>query len=206
MSVEISRKKTLVFSAIAILSPLLVLAVLEVGLRAARYGGETALFESPEKLHGFYLVPGRRIGARYFRRAKSPLSLSFDASLTRKPAHGIRIFVMGESAPAGFPYPANPAFLNVLVDALQEVLPNDTVEVANLGITATNSYTIADHAPEAIAQRPDAVRIYAGHHERASIARRVGNAEWARSRDRLLAWLHAPDPRSRPPICLRVNA
>jgi tetratricopeptide (TPR) repeat protein len=35
----------------------------------------------------------------------------------------------------------------------------------NLGITATNSYTIADLAPEVIAQRPDAVLIYAGHNE-----------------------------------------
>jgi tetratricopeptide (TPR) repeat protein len=72
---------------------------------------------------------------------------------------------MGESAAAGFPYQANGAFSNVLADALQDVLPNDTVEVVNLGIAATNSYTIADLAPEVIAQRPDAILIYAGHNE-----------------------------------------
>jgi tetratricopeptide (TPR) repeat protein len=72
---------------------------------------------------------------------------------------------MGESAAAGFPYPANGAFSNVLADALQDVLPSDTVEVVNLGITATNSYTIADLAPDVIAQRPDAILIYAGHNE-----------------------------------------
>jgi lysophospholipase L1-like esterase len=165
LSAELSRKKTLVFSVIAVFSPLVLLGVLEVGLRAGRYGGETPLFEAPAKLHGIYLVPGRRVGARYFPRAKSPPSPPFDAFLVRKPVHGLRIFVMGESAAAGFPYPANGAFSNVLADALQDVLPNDTVEVVNLGITATNSYTIADLAPEVIAQRPDAVLIYAGHNE-----------------------------------------
>lgn len=165
MSAEFSRRKTFVFSVIAVLSPLMLLAVLEVGLRAAHYGGETPLFESPEKFHGLYLVPGRRVGARYFPRAKSPPSPPFDAFLVRKPVHGIRIFVMGESAAAGFPYPANGAFSNVLANALQDVLPSDTVEVVNLGIAATNSYTIADLAPDVIAQRPDAILIYAGHNE-----------------------------------------
>jgi len=165
LSAELSRRKTLVFSVIAILSPLVLLGVLEVGLRAGHYGGETPVFEAPDKLHGVYLIPGRRIGARYFPRAKSPPSPPFDAFLVRKPAHGFRIFVMGESAAAGFPYPANGAFSNVLSDALQDVLPNDTVEVVNLGIAATNSYTIADLAPDVIAQRPDAILIYAGHNE-----------------------------------------
>ncbi len=165
MNAELSRRKTLVFSVIAVLSPFLFLGILEVGLRAAHYGGETPLFESPNKLHGLYLVPGRRVGARYFPRAKSPPSPPFDAFLVHKPAHGIRIFVMGESVAAGFPYLANGAFSNVIADALQDVLPSDTVEVVNLGIAATNSYTIADLAPEVIAQQPDAILIYAGHNE-----------------------------------------
>lgn len=153
------------FSVIAILSPLILLALLEVGLRVGRYGGDTPLFEAPAKLHGIYLVPGRRLGARYFPRAKSPPSPPVDAFLVRKPLHGLRIFVMGESAAAGFPYVANGAFSNVLADVLQDVLPNDTVEVVNLAISATNSYMIADLAPDVIAQRPDAVLIYAGHNE-----------------------------------------
>ena len=165
MSVELSRKKTLVFSVIAALSPLLLLALLEVGLRAAHYGGETPLFESPKKLHGLYLVPGRRVGARYFPRAQSPPSPSFDAFLVRKPMHAIRIFVMGESAAAGFPYQANAAFSYVIADVLQDAFPSDTIEVVNLGISATNSYTIADLVPDVIAQKPDAVLIYAGHNE-----------------------------------------
>ena len=139
--------------------------MLELGLRAGHYGGDTPLFEAPEKLHGLYLVPGRRVGARYFPRAKSTPSPPADVFLRQKPAHGLRIFVMGESAAAGFPYPANAAFSNVVRDALQDVLPADTVEVVNLGIAATNSYTITDLAREVIAQSPDAILIYGGHNE-----------------------------------------
>ena len=162
---ELSRRKGLIFSVITLLFPLAFLILLELGLRAARYGGETPLFEAPEKLHGRYLVPGRRVAARYFPRAKSPPTPPVDAFLVKKPTHGMRIFVMGESAAAGFPYPANAALSNVVHDALQDVLPNDTIEVVNLGIAATNSYTIADLAPEVIAQHPDAILIYAGHNE-----------------------------------------
>lgn len=79
--------------------------------------------------------------------------------------HAIRIFVMGESAAAGFPYQANAAFSYVIADVLQDAFPSDTIEVVNLGISATNSYTIADLVPDVIAQKPDAVLIYAGHNE-----------------------------------------
>src|SRR5258705_11816531 len=61
--------------------------------------------------------------------------------------------------------PATGACESVLADALQDVLPTDTVEVVNLGIAATNSYAIADLAHDVIAQRPDAILIYAGHNE-----------------------------------------
>src|SRR5262249_679003 len=42
---------------------------------------------------------------------------------------------------------------------------NDSVEVINLGIPATNSYALVDMVNEIIAQHPDAVLIYAGHNE-----------------------------------------
>src|ERR1019366_9354225 len=75
------------------------------------------------------------------------------------------LFVMGESSAAGFPYPPNGTFARVIRDALTDVLPADTVEVVNLGMAATNSYTIADLAHDVIDQKPDAVLIYGGHNE-----------------------------------------
>jgi lysophospholipase L1-like esterase len=72
---------------------------------------------------------------------------------------------MGESTTAGFPFPANGTFSRVLNDALQDALPDARVEVINVGIPATNSYALVDELPEVLAQKPDAVLIYAGHNE-----------------------------------------
>jgi lysophospholipase L1-like esterase len=48
---------------------------------------------------------------------------------------------------------------------LRDVLSEDSVEVVNLGIAATNTYALVDMAREIRAQAPDAVVIYAGHNE-----------------------------------------
>ena len=44
-------------------------------------------------------------------------------------------------------------------------MPDKTVEVINLGISAVNSYTLFDQVDEIIEQKPDAILIYAGHNE-----------------------------------------
>jgi lysophospholipase L1-like esterase len=160
-----SRGKKAAFTAIALAFPFIVLAILEIGLRIAGYGAQPPLFDSPEFVQGTLLVPNQEIGARYFPREKYPPSPPGDFFLAIKPPNALRLFVMGESAAAGFPYPRNGTFSRVLQDALQDVLPNDTVEVINLGIAATNSYTIADLAREVVQQHPDAILIYAGHNE-----------------------------------------
>jgi len=46
---------------------------------------------------------------------------------------------------------------------LHDVLPEDSVEVINLGIPATNSFALLDQANEVISQHPDAVVLYVGH-------------------------------------------
>ena len=84
--------------------------------------------------------------------------------------------INGQSAAAGFPYPANASFSHFVHDFLQDVLPADTVEIINLGIAATNSYTMVDMVDEVISQRPDAILIYGGHNEYYG-AMGVGSAE-----------------------------
>lgn len=163
-----ARRKALkkaAFTAITVLFPFIVLGLLELGLRIAGYGALPPLFDSPELMRGTLLVPNQHVGARYFPREQHPPSPPADFFLANKPPNALRLFVMGESAAAGFPYPHNGTFSRVLRDALQDVLPDDTVEVINLGIAATNSYTIADLASEVVRQQPDAILIYAGHNE-----------------------------------------
>ena len=160
-----SRRKAIAFLLITLALPFLLLGALEAGLRAAGYGGSLQAFETPESMHGRYRIPSSNLGRRYFPQERFPPTPPGDAFLVEKPLNSIRLFVLGESSTAGFPYSANGTFSRVLRDALRDVLPGDTVEVVNLGMAATNSYTIADVARDVIAERPDAVLIYGGHNE-----------------------------------------
>lgn len=161
----LSPVKAALFLLITVAFPFLLLGLLEAGLRLGHYGGSTAAFEVPEVLGGKYKVPGENVGRRYFPTEKYPPSPPGDPFLIDKPAHSMRIFVLGESSAAGFPYPPNGTFARVLRDVLTDVLPRDTVEVINMGMAATNSYTIVDLADELIREKPDAVIIYGGHNE-----------------------------------------
>ena len=161
----LSPARARLFLAITLALPLLILAALEVGLRLGNYGGDTSAFTTPQIYQGRYKAPSERLGKRYFPQERLPPSPPQDAFLADKPAHSMRIFVLGESSAAGFPYQANGTFSAVLRDVLTDVLPSDTVEVINMGMAATNSYTIVDLAGDVIDQQPDAVLIYGGHNE-----------------------------------------
>ncbi|MEP6506930.1 MAG: hypothetical protein ABJC63_01795 [Gemmatimonadales bacterium] len=165
ISQPLSSSRAALFMAITLLLPFAFVALLEVGLRVGKYGGDLAAFDTPAVLHGLYKVPSENVGRRYFPQEQFPPSPPRDPFLVSKPAHSMRLFVMGESSAAGFPYPPNGTFAQVLRDALADVLPQDTVEVINLGMAATNSFTIADLARDVIAEKPDAVLIYGGHNE-----------------------------------------
>lgn len=162
---ELTPAKAAAFLIITLALPFLLLGALEAGLRVVHYGGDMSAFEMPEVLQGVYRVPGSNVGKRYFPQERFPPSPPGDAFLVKKPAHSMRIFVLGESSAAGFPYPPNGTFARVLKDALTDVLTHDTVEVVNMGMAATNSYTIVDLAGDVIEQKPDAVIIYGGHNE-----------------------------------------
>ncbi|MEO8575259.1 MAG: tetratricopeptide repeat protein [Gemmatimonadales bacterium] len=163
--IQLSDTKKRIFLGATLAFPFVLLAGLELSLRAAKYGGDMSAFETPPILNGLYSIPGRNVGKRYFPQEKFPPSPPGDPFLINKPAHSMRIFVLGESSAAGFPYPSNGTFARVLRDALSDILTGDTVEVVNMGMAATNSFTIADLAGDVIDQKPDAVIIYGGHNE-----------------------------------------
>ena len=145
--------------------PLLFFAIAEAAIRLFWPAGNLAAFRRFDSGGRGYVVANPALARRYFSsEAHPPLPVN-EPFAVDKPANGLRIFVLGESTVAGFPYPANGTFSRVLRDALRDVLPADSVEVINLGIAATNSYTMLDLASEVIAQHPDAVLIYAGHNE-----------------------------------------
>jgi lysophospholipase L1-like esterase len=160
----ITPGKRALFSVLLFLFPFILLGGVEGLLRLVGYGSSYSLFERVPGREGF-LRPSQTVGRRFFPSQKNPPKPSTDSFLVKKPKHSFRVFALGESTTAGFPYPPKAMFTREVEAALRDVLPSDTVEVVNLGIEATNSYAIADFAGEIIRQHPDAVLIYAGHNE-----------------------------------------
>jgi tetratricopeptide (TPR) repeat protein len=144
--------------------PFLLLAGVEIALRLADPDG-LALFVRAPAVKGDYLVANRLVGERWFSGTANPPTPPHELFAREKPSHAFRVFVMGESAAAGFPYPRNAEFSRYVADVLRDVVPGDSVEVINLAIAATNSFAMLDMAAEVAAQRPDAILIYAGHNE-----------------------------------------
>ena len=161
----LSPARARIFLAITVFTPVAVLGGLELGLRLFWAAGAMPLFGPSPEGHGNYRVAHADVARRYFPDEQFPPAPPRDLFAANKPAHGFRLFVLGESSAAGFPFPRNGTFSRVLRDALHDVLPNDSVEVVNVGIAATNSYTLLDLASDVIAERPDAVLIYGGHNE-----------------------------------------
>ncbi len=157
-------KKNTIFTILAISIPILFFVSLEVGLRWADYRGNTDLFMYPEEFPE-YVTTNRTFAARYFFNTTVIPTPNHDFFLIEKPANGFRVFVIGESTTAGYPYPANGAFSRVTRDALQDVLPDHTVEVINVATSAINSYALYDQVREILQFKPDAILIYAGHNE-----------------------------------------
>jgi lysophospholipase L1-like esterase len=156
--------KRRLFAFLTFLFPFILLGGSEGVLRLVGYGSSYPLFE-PVPGRAGYLQPSQTVGRRFFPAQQNPPKPSTDAFLKKKPKHSFRVFALGESTTAGFPYPPKAMFTREVEAALRDVLPNDTVEVVNLGIEATNSYAVADFVGEIIDQHPDAVLIYAGHNE-----------------------------------------
>ena len=183
---QLSRSRRIAFSLVALALPVVLLGVVELGLRIAKYGGTDALFIVPNYRPPGYLVVNPDLSRRYFPDDPNPPGLSPEPFLSVKPARGFRVFVLGESTAAGFPYLRNGAFSRVLADALRDVMPGDTVEVVNLAVAAVSSYVVADIALEALRERPDALIVYSGHNEYYGVygaaSKRAGSASPAVTR------------------------
>nr|MBA3890801.1 hypothetical protein [Gemmatimonadaceae bacterium] len=160
----LSRGRRIAFTAVALLFPVILLLLVEGLLRLAWQGGAIPVFvERPERPSERIANP--RLAARWFVAEAAPPAPQREGFAAAKPANGFRVFALGESSTAGFPYPRNATFSRYVAEVLRDVLPADSVEVVNLGIAATNSHAMADIIDDVIAQQPDAVLLYAGHNE-----------------------------------------
>ncbi len=163
--IELSSKKKRLFTIGMICLPVLLIVVLELLLVIFRYDGNLKLFVSAPKEISQYKMINRNVGRRYFYMQSTLPTPQKDLFLKKKPENGYRIFVLGGSTTAGFPYGNNIMFSRILNFRLSDAFPDKTIEVINVAMTAINSYTLLDFIGEILANKPDALLIYAGHNE-----------------------------------------
>ena len=154
--------KKLIFILITFILLFLVLALFEGVLRLAGYGRDYPLFIQK----GSTLVTNPDFARKYFSDADISIPELIEQKIPLKKGNGVpRIVALGGSTTAGFPYEVNINFPWFLKTRLQREWPGKKVEMINLGISAVNSFTVADMTDEVIALEPDAVLIYMGHNE-----------------------------------------
>jgi len=154
----------LAFSVSALLLPLLLLVILEGGLRLARFGAYPPLIEPVEGYPG-YVQPREDVSARYFKSISNLPNIPFDWFSEPRSDSTFRLVLQGGSTAAGWPYYFAADLADVVETHLQRMHPDFRFEVMNTSMAAVNSYTLLDLSEEIIALRPDAVLIYAGHNE-----------------------------------------
>jgi len=162
---DLSKAKRQAFLVFTLLFPLIFLALTEFTLRLARYGSDLSLF-TKEVINGrIYYFINPDVKGRYFARVDFTPNTSPDFFLMPKPDSTFRIFCLGGSTTAGFPYSFVGSFSTFLRDRLTAMFPEWKIEVINLGMTATNSFTVLDLARELVDYQPDLFIVYDGHNE-----------------------------------------
>jgi tetratricopeptide (TPR) repeat protein len=180
---ELSSKKKRVFWIVTIVLPFLLLLILEIGLRIFDYGGNIDLFIEGPPGYENYLRCNPNVARRYFYTQSTIPTPPTQLFLKVKPKNGYRIFVLGESSAAGFPYGTNASFPNILERALANAFPEKNIEVISIAMAAINSYTLLDLVDEIMPQKPDALLIYTGHNEYygalgVGSVQSLGNSRW----------------------------
>ena len=156
------RSPARIFYVITLLIPILFFFLLEVGLRIFHYGYDYTQWVNPAK--GLYVL-NPDIAHKYFHDIQGvPYSIGDIFDEVKKP-NAFRVFVLGESSGAGYPYLPIGSFSRYLQLRLSLVYPESKIEVVNCSMTAINSYTLRDLTPGILREKPDVILIYAGHNE-----------------------------------------
>jgi tetratricopeptide (TPR) repeat protein len=180
---DISPRRRLIFSIITLLIPVLFFTLLECSLRLFHYGPDLSLFKIEVVNGKSYYTFNPSVKNRYFSRVSFTPDPSPEDFPISKPPGTFRIFCLGGSTTVGYPYWYNGAFPSFLRDRLKAVFPDRPIEIINVGMTATNSYTVLDLSRDLVKYEPDLFIIYGGHNEfygalGAASNDRVSSARW----------------------------
>ena len=150
------------FYIILILIPVAILLLLEVGLRIFNYG---KTYDQWVSIGNGKLSLNPEIAYRYFYTTEGVPSAGYNYFDEIKNENSFRVFVMGGSSAAGFPYTPNGSFARYIQKRLQLLYPGKNIEVVNIAMSAINSYALRDMLPGVLEKQPDLIIIYAGHNE-----------------------------------------
>lgn len=137
----------------------------EFGLRFINYGIDYTPFVTLSRQFDNLLILNPDLPKKYFSRSvavPSPVKDGFDKN---KQNDSYRIFILGGSSAAGYPYIPNVSFAGFIKRKLEVLYPDKKFEVVNLGIAAMNSHFMRDIIGDVLDQSPDLILIYAGHNE-----------------------------------------
>ena len=142
--------------------PILFFVMLEISLRIFNYGTDDQVWVD---VSTDMQMLNPEIAARYFFTTKN-IPFSVESFLYKeKQENSFRVFVVGASSAAGYPYLSSASFSKFIRKKLEILYPDKMIEVANFSMSAINSYTIRDLMPELLKKEPDLVLIYLGHNE-----------------------------------------
>lgn len=157
----ITLRKEHYFGLIALLIPILLIGTLEILLRhTALYKNSSLLLKYPDDNVQIF---NPAYPQKYFSVFKP--SSAVNPFTINKRDNTYRIFVLGGSTTAGYPYSFAYGFPAILEINLKKRYPEITFEVINLGLTATNSFTVRDINRKLRKYDPDLVVLYSGHNE-----------------------------------------
>lgn len=156
------KKSPWYFSIIAIMIPILFFVLIEVVLRVGGYGIDRSQWE---ELSRGKIWLNQNFAARYFQNTKNLPHTIKDSFYAEKQDSTYRVFVLGGSSAAGYPYMPMGSFSRYIRKRLEIMYPSIHIEVVNVAMTAVNTYTIRDMLPGVLDKEPDLILIYAGHNE-----------------------------------------
>ena len=159
-----NKRTPFYFYIILIGFPILFFILLELGLRIFSYGFNYEQWDTVTEGKSTLML-NQEIAKRYFYNTQSIPISNQDVFDAEKKSNAFRIFVLGGSSAAGYPFSPLGSFSRYVRDRLTILYPSSKIEVVNISMTAVNSYTVRDLFPGVLEQKPDLILIYAGHNE-----------------------------------------
>lgn len=155
-----NRTQLFLFRFITVLvSPVLVLIVLELILRVVGFGYNMSVFVEEKGL----VRSNWPFTFKYFPWSMARPMKPVQFEVEKRPG-SLRIFVLGGSAAQGFPEEAF-GMAGQLQVMLEQAVPNRNIEVINTAITALNSHGVLPVAKACLKYDPDLLVVYVGNNE-----------------------------------------